>query len=213
MQLSHSRHVGSSGFSQYVSDSDIFDQLGVDTGPLDSGLENGGEQVLGKGIFEAALLVLGQGCSDRGADDNVVGLLSEDVFALGRHGVGIMCWKSGVVAINDRKSANNYILWDNLGDNVSPRAWPVWMIPRKRLTIYPEEEPGYVSSEVSQPLLHWRVSRCLKGGEAWGNNQPRHVGTRDERPVNKVSEWTWSTIIRATIVHYSLHRSSLQSVI
>lgn len=88
VELSHSGHVSSPGFSQDVSDGDIFDQLGIDTRLLNRGLQDGRKQVLGKRILEATLLVLGQSRSDRGTDDNIVGLLSKDVFTLRWHGGG-----------------------------------------------------------------------------------------------------------------------------
>lgn len=85
MKLCHSSHIGSSSLSQDVPNSDIFNQLGINSRLLDGRLQDGGEQVLGQGIFESSLLIPCEGGSDRGADDDVVCLLSDDSFSCGGH--------------------------------------------------------------------------------------------------------------------------------
>ena len=46
------------------ADGDVFDELGVDTGALDEGLEGAVEEVGGLGVFEATLATLCDGCAE-----------------------------------------------------------------------------------------------------------------------------------------------------
>lgn len=60
------------------ADSNIFDDLGVDTTLVDHGLEDTGQQVSGGSVLEATLSTLGEGSAQSTGHDNVIGVFLGD---------------------------------------------------------------------------------------------------------------------------------------
>ena len=56
------------------ADSNIFNDLGVDAALSNHGLEDTGQKVSSRGVFEATLATLGQGSPQRACHDNVIGV-------------------------------------------------------------------------------------------------------------------------------------------
>lgn len=67
------------GFQTYIAEADILDQSWVDAGTLPDFLQQGIDEVFEAGVFEAALVRLGERCSDGEGDDNVVRVLGGPV--------------------------------------------------------------------------------------------------------------------------------------
>jgi hypothetical protein len=54
------------------ADGDVFDEVGVDARALDKSFVGAVEEVGCLGVFEAALLALGEGCTERTGYDNLL---------------------------------------------------------------------------------------------------------------------------------------------
>ena len=65
---------------EVVSNSDVLNLVGLDFGPFIGGLECDREHEFWGGIPESATFGFGEGSSDGGADDNVVGGFAGDFF-------------------------------------------------------------------------------------------------------------------------------------
>lgn len=57
------------------TDSNVFDDLGIDTGAVDQTLEDTSEDIGGGGILEATLAGFGDGGTEGTGDDDVIGVL------------------------------------------------------------------------------------------------------------------------------------------
>jgi hypothetical protein len=66
----------------HISAGNVFDELGVEVGPLAHLLEERVDHVLEGSVLETALLRPAEGCADGEGDDDVIGVLGEAVFSL-----------------------------------------------------------------------------------------------------------------------------------
>ena len=69
--------------AQDVAYTDVFDEVGVDAGSLDQGLQGAVQQVRGVCVFETTLAAFCESCAQRAGHYDVVGSLLEDEVAVG----------------------------------------------------------------------------------------------------------------------------------
>jgi len=70
---------GAAAGRQHGADGDVLHELGVDARARDQGLERADDEVRGGRVLEAALAALGEGRAQRRRDDDVVGVLLEEL--------------------------------------------------------------------------------------------------------------------------------------
>ena len=74
--------MGTCTWLEHITNTDVIDELGVNTGFLHDSLENWGEHSLGRGVFLGALLCLGHGSSGVSEDDHIIISLGGDVTSI-----------------------------------------------------------------------------------------------------------------------------------
>jgi hypothetical protein len=86
VNLGHAACFGTTEFLEHRSNTDIFDQSGIEVGVrFQRGLQHMSEELLGIGVLETALLCARDGRAERRENNDVRGGLLEDLTKASRH--------------------------------------------------------------------------------------------------------------------------------